>query len=252
MNSDAKPQPAALKILAAMQSQALERFELELGDLRTTMMAMATCCEQSLARIRDARWVSFDSASQVITELSERAEAERARAEQLSEELQIARRELDDVREECHAEIEAAREAALRYRDETAASCLRELNAARELAASAMEAENRVREELTAMQARNQEIVDSQMLRLVELKRELEKASAEADAARAAAEAANREAFAKLGQRGRAGESETQPRAAEPSARPVDRNRHQVTPEFDAIEAALADSPPVPAWERIA
>jgi len=259
MSTGNEPQANALDVLARMQGKAIERFELELSDLRTTMMAMATCCEQSLSRLRDARWISFDAASRIVTDLSEAAETERSRASWLAGELDAAKRQVDDVRAECRSEVDAARrelddlrtqcevevavarEAAIRYRDDTAAACARELNAARELATSAMEAEARVREELTAMQARNQEIVDAQMLRLVELKRELERASAQADRARAAGDAANREAVAKLAQRVPA----EQPR-------PVETSRNQLTPEFDAIEAVLAGSPPVTAWERIA
>jgi hypothetical protein len=262
MSTGNEPQANALDLLARMQSKAVERFELELSDLRTTMMAMATCCEQSLTRLRDARWISFDAASRIVTDLSEAAETESSRASWLAGELDAAKRQLDDVRAECRSEVDAARreiedirtqcevevavarEAAVRYRDDTAAASARELNAARELATSAMEAEARVREELTALQTRNQEIVDAQMLRLVELKRELERASAEADRARVAADAANREAVAKLAQR-----------VAPEPPRPVEPSRNQLTPEFEAfeaIEAALAGSPPVPAWERIA
>ena len=98
------------------------------------------------------------------------------------------------------------------------------------------------RQELTAMQARNQEIVDAQMLRLVELKRDLEAASVQAEVSRVAAESANREAVAKLAQRA----------AAAPEPRRHDPGRNDLAPEFAAIEAALAGSPPVPAWERIA
>jgi hypothetical protein len=103
-----------------------------------------------------------------------------------------------------------------------------------------MDAEAKARQELTAMQARNQQIVDAQMLRLVELKRDLEAASVQSERSRVAAESANREAVAKLAQR------------VAPEQRHHDPSRHDLTPEFAAIEAALADSPPVPAWERIA
>ena len=255
MSTGNESQPAAVQRLAMMQRKAIDRFELELSDLRTSMLAMATCCEQSLARLRDARWVSFDSASRLVTELSEAADAERSRAARLTEDLETAKRDVEDVRVQCQADVEAAREAAVRYREDTAASCLRELNAARELAVSAMEAEARVRQELTSMQARNQEIVDTQMLRLVELKRELEVASAEADRARVAAETANREAVAKLGQRVEQQQPRPQPvQPEQPRPQPVRRDPtlNDIDPEFAAIEAVLAGSPPVPAWERTA
>lgn len=105
------------------------------------------------------------------------------------------------------------------------------------------------------MQARNQEIVDTQMLRLVELKRELEVASAEADRARVAAETANREAVAKLGQRVEQQQPRPQPvQPEQPRPQPVRRDPtlNDIDPEFAAIEAVLAGSPPVPAWERTA
>jgi len=265
MSTGNELQAAAVDLLTKMQSKAIERFELELSDMRTTMMAMATCCEQSLARLRDARWISFDAASRLVTDLSEAAEAERSRASHLSEDLEAAKRELDEVRAECRTEIGAvkheldnvrtqcemeiavARKAAIHYRDETAAFT-RELNSAHELAALAKDAEERVREELNAMQARNQEIVDAQTLRLVELKRELERASAEADRARAAAGLVNCEAGAKLPQRAVL----EQPRAVESQPRPVEANRNLLTPQFEAIEAVLAGSPPVAAWEQSA
>jgi chromosome segregation ATPase len=265
MSTENESQAAAVDLLAQMQSKAIERFELELSDLRTTMMAMATCCEQSLARLRDVRWISFDAASRLVTDLSDAAEAERSRASHLSEDLEAAKRELDEVRAECRTEIAAAkheldsvrtqcemeiavaRKAAVHYRDETEAFT-RELNAAHELAALAKEAEAKVREELNAMLARNQEIVDAQSLRLVEMRRDLECASAEADRARAAAESANREAVAKLAQRA----VHEPPRAVESQPRPVEANRNLLTPQFDAIEAVLAGSPPVAAWEKTA
>jgi DNA repair exonuclease SbcCD ATPase subunit len=265
MSTGNELQAAAVDLLTTMQSKAIERFELELSDLRTTMMTMATCCEQSLERLRDAKWISFEAASRVVTDLSEAAEAERSRASHLSADLETAKRELDEVRAacrteigaakheldsvrtQCEMEIAAARKAALHYRDETAAFT-RELNAAHELAASAKDAEASMREELNAMQARNQEIVDAQTLRLVELKRELERASAEADRARAAAELANREAVAKLAQQAVL----EHPRAVEFQPRPVEANRNLLTPKFEAIEAVLAGNPPAAAWKQSA
>ncbi|HEX7139201.1 MAG TPA: hypothetical protein VF219_15210 [Vicinamibacterales bacterium] len=233
-------QPGPLQVLAKMQSKASDRFEMELGDLRTSMMAMAACCDESLARLRDAGWVPLDGVSRLVAELTEAVEAERARSARLNEELEAAKRAVQEFRAECRAELESARAAAIRYREETAASYAQELNAARELAVAAMDAEAKARHELTAMQARNQEIVDAQMLRLVELKRDLEAASVQTERARVVAETANREAVAKLDQR------------VVPEQRHHDPNRSDLTPEFAAIEAVLASSPPVPAWERIA
>jgi hypothetical protein len=92
MNTGNESQAAAVDLLTKMQSTAIERFELELSDLRTTMTAMAACSEQSLARLRDARWISFDAASRLVTDLSEAAEAERSRASHLSADLDAAKR----------------------------------------------------------------------------------------------------------------------------------------------------------------
>ena len=242
MTTENTPQAGPLQHLAKMQVKASERFELELGDMRTSITAMAACCEESLARLRDARWVPFDSVSRVVTEMSEAVDAERARSARLAEELEAAKRAVEQFRAYCRAELESARAAALRFREETSSAYAQELNAARELAVAAMDAEAKARQELTAMQARNQEIVDAQMLRLVELKRDLEAASVQAEVSRVAAESANREAVAKLAQRA----------ATAPEPRRHDPGRNDLAPEFAAIEAALAGSPPVPAWERIA
>jgi len=242
MTTDNTTHPGPLQQLAKLQVKASERFELELGDMRTSITAMAACCEESLSRLRDARWVPFDSVAKVVTELSEAVDAERARSARLAEELETAKRAVEQFRVDCRAELESARAAALRFREETSSAYAQELNAARELAVAAMDAEAKARQELTAMQARNQEIVDAQMLRLVELKRDLEAASVQAEVSRVAAESANREAVAKLAQRA----------AAAPEPRRHDPGRNDLAPEFAAIEAALAGSPPVPAWERIA
>src|SRR5262245_59267616 len=137
MSIENTPQRSPLQLLAKMQSKASDRFGLELGDLRTSMMAMAACCEESLGRLRDARWLPFDNVARLVTELTEAADAERARAASLSEELDATKRALEQFRADCRAELEAARAMALRYREETSASFAQELNAARELAVAA-------------------------------------------------------------------------------------------------------------------
>lgn len=249
MTTDHDSKDRALDALAQIQTQTIERWELELNDIRATMAAVTARCEQSVAAMREARLVPFEAVSQLVTTVRAAADAERARAASMREDLEAARREVEEVRVECHAQIAAAHEAAARHREETVTSCLRELNAARDLAMSAMSAEARVREELTAMQTRNQEIVDAQMLRLVELRKELEVASAETERARTVAETASKEAAAKP--------------AVSPAARPIEPpaatdiilepepNRHHLAPLFSAIDAALAESPPVPVWEEI-
>ena len=110
-----------------------------------------------------------------------------------------------------------------------------------------MNAEANVRERLAAIEARNQEIADAQMLRLVELQRELERVSAEADRARTTAAKANREAAANLGQP----PAPKQSAAAASQPRPIEAKPNHLTPEFDLIDAVVAGTP-VPLWERTA
>ena len=240
----------ALDALARIQSQTLERCELELNEVRAAMMAVTARCEQSLTSMREARLVPFGAVSELVTALCAAADAERSRAASVKDELETARRELEDVRTDCRAQIATAHEAAARHREETVASCLRELNAARDLAMSAVSAEARVREELTAMQTRNQEIVDAQMLRLAELKRELESASAETERAHVAAETASRQAAA----RPLAGPVELIEPMEQSASQDIilepEPSRHHLAPLFSAIDAALAENPPVPVWEE--
>jgi hypothetical protein len=230
--------------LAELRQAAVERFDLELRDMRATMLAMAACCEQSLERVRDAKWVSYDAVSHLVTELGAETASERARAAKLGDELEAARRELESARGELEAsrreveELRADREKAIEAaRDAAIAELNAQLTAAREQAEAAVAAEARVREELTAVRTRNQEIVDAQMLRLLEFKRELEIASVQTG-------------------RVRAPQEQDEPMTAAPTAhvaasRPPLRSepaRNDETPEFAAIEAVLAGSPPVAAW----
>jgi hypothetical protein len=240
MTTDHGSKDRALDALAKIQSQTLERLELEMNEIRGAMTAASARCEQSVATIRDARLVPLAPVSELVTALCAVADAERARAASAREELDAIKRELEELRVECRAQIAAAHEAAARYREETVASCLRELDAARELAMSAVSAEARVREELTALQTRNQEVVDAQMLRFAELKRELELASADTERSRAVAATASKPAPVKA--------PDPSPNAdviLEPEP-----NRHHLAPLFSAIDAALAESPPVPVWEE--
>jgi hypothetical protein len=219
MSTEHDSRDRALDLIAKMQRQAIERFESEMTEMRTAMNAMAAQWEQSLARLRDDRWVPFDAVSELVGDLAAAADVERSRAAHLSEELETAKRDFEGLRAATLAELQVAREAAVRYRDDVAASYSRELK---------------------AVQARNQEIVDAQMLRLVELTRELEAASAAAEQVRTVGEATNREVVAKLSQK---------VVLAEINLEPVP-SRHHLVPSFSAIDSALADSPPVPAWEE--
>jgi hypothetical protein len=277
MSTDQGLKDRALDALARIHNQTLERSELELNEIRAAMMAVNARCEQSLSTMREARLVPFGAVSELVTALCAAADAERQRAATTKDELEAARHELEDVRADSRAQIAAAHEAAARHREETVASCLRELNAARELAMSAMSAESRVREELAAMQTRNQGIVDAQMLRLAELKRELEAASAETERAHLAAETASRQVpvavpaakpAAAPNPKSAAATSTPKPTPApvpKPAAAPApeavqsesediilepEPSRHHLAPLFSAIDAALAENPPVPVWEE--
>jgi hypothetical protein len=218
MSTEHDSRDRALDLIAKMQRQAIEQFESEMTEMRAAMVALAARWDQSLARLREDRWVPFDAVSELVRDLAAAADVERSRTAQLSNELDTVGRDFERLRTASLAEIEAARELAL----------------------SAVQSEARVRRELQAVQARHQEIVDGQMLRLVELTRALEAATAEPGQAHTVDEATNREGVAKSSQK------------AIPAAinlEPVP-SRHHLVPVFSAIDSALAGSPPVPAWEE--
>jgi len=215
-------------LLATLQGEAT-RFERELDE---TGSAVAVCCEQSLGRLRDTRWVSLDTVSRLVDELSTAAALERARATSLAADLQATRSDVENVRALGQVAVSAAYEAAVRDRDEDVAQFNRELNAARELARSAAAAEAQVRQELAAVRIRSQEIVDAQMLQLIELKRELDQASAQAERARAQAETVRNDVV-------------TRPAEPPVSVPKVEPGRNEHVPGFAAIEAVLAGSPPL-------
>jgi hypothetical protein len=234
--SDAPP----VEQLAARRDEAAARFALELSDMQATLLAMTACCEQSLNRLRDVRWVTFEAASSLVNELAAARDRERARAEQLSQNLNATTRELAEARQECRLAREHAEATAAGARDVAAAECREELAAAREKAENAAAAEARLRDELIAVRTRNQDIIDAQMLRLAEFKRELELASAESGRARATTAAASPFLL-------------PDPPAETPREllRNADLDRNRQPPEFDAIEAVLAGSPPVAAWQGL-
>jgi hypothetical protein len=234
--------PAAphLERLATVRDEAAGRFALELNDMHATLLAMTACCEQSLNRLRDVQWVTFDAASTLVNELAAARDRERARADQLSGDLTVATRELEEVREQLRIASDKTEEAAARAREAAAAECREELVAAREVAEKATAAEARLRDELVAVRTRNQEIIDAQMLRLVEFKRELELASSETGRHRSVAASASPFLL-------------PDPPVQNPRepGRSADVERNQQPPEFDAIEAVLAGSPPVAAWQGL-
>jgi len=226
--------------LATLRDEVTARFELELNDMRATLLAMTSCCEQSLNRLRDVRFVTFEAASSLVSELAAARDRERLRAEQLSTDLTAAAHELAAARQECQLAREKTEDAVARAREAEAEECRQELASARQLAENAAAAESRLREELVAVRTRNQEIIDAQMLRLVEFKRELELASAESGRARANAVSASPVLI-----------SEPSAQSLREVSRAADLERNRRPPEFGAIEAVLAGNPPAAAWQGL-
>jgi hypothetical protein len=239
--SDAAADASPLERLATLADEAAARFALELSDMHATLLAMTACCEQSLKRLSDVRWVTFDSAASLVNEAIAARDRERTRGEQLAADLNAATRALADARQECRLAREQAEQVAARAREAAAAEYRDELAAARQLAEKATAAEARLNEELTAVRVRNQEIVDAQMLRLAQFRRELELASAGSGRARANA-AVSASPFLL---------PDPPVEGSKAPERSADLERNQQPPEFDAIEAVLAGSPPVAAWQGL-
>jgi hypothetical protein len=222
-------------LLATLPAEAAERFSRELDAVEA---AAAARYEQALGRLREGRWVPLDSVSRLIDELSGVIDIERARVAALAGDLEAAKREAEAILVQCDAAVRAAREAAARELNDAVIGFARTLRAARELAREAALAEARVREELAAVQTRAQETIDRQRLELIALKQESEEAAAAA--------------------RTRAEPEPTGKTAARPAQRLTivvppsslsDKSRHERTPEFAAIEAVLAGSPPLGTWQ---
>jgi hypothetical protein len=222
------------EVFATLQSQST-RFARELADVR---MAMNECYERSIGRLSDARWVPLEEVTRIVDELNAAVALEQARATSLAADLEAARCEVENVRALCEVAVHSANEAAAREREEAEEKFSRELSAALEAARAAAATELQLRQELRAVQMRSQEIVDGQMLQLVEFKRELEQASAEAERARAQVESVRKENVRRLAQ-------------VQPISPKVEAARKDRLPEFAAIEAVLAGSPPVGAWQRV-
>jgi hypothetical protein len=220
-------------VLATLQSQS-SRFDRELADVRS---AISECYERSIGRLSDARWVPLDEVTRIVDELNAAVALEQARATSLAADLEAARCEVENVRALCEVAVHSANEAAAREREE-AEKFSRDLNAALEAARASAATELQLRQELRAVQIRSQEIVDGQMLQLVEFKRDLEQASAEADRARAQVESVRKENVRRLAQ-------------VQPISAKVEAARKDRVPEFAAIEAVLAGSPPVGTWQRV-
>jgi hypothetical protein len=80
--------------LERLQSDG-DRFERELDQVRSSL---TQCYEQSLARLRDTRWVAFDAVSRLVEDLSADAMRERTRADALEADLEAAKQEVENVR----------------------------------------------------------------------------------------------------------------------------------------------------------
>jgi PAB1-binding protein PBP1 len=223
-----------------LQSASADRIKSELEELRTGLIAWS---EQALDRFRDTGLVPLETVSGVIQELAAITTAERQRAASLEEALRAAK-----------AELETAHQTTARVRQEAAVHLENELKASREAAEVASAAAIRARAQLTAVQNRSQQIVDEQALQLMEFKRELETVASEVRRARGGMETMQRVAVARL--------PELPAVPSMPAAlavphvvthEPDRRQRRSAdTLQFDAIEAALADSPPVLEWPRVA
>jgi hypothetical protein len=225
-------QPSA-DLLAATAAAAGERFANDLHEVRELL---AAAYDRAFARLSENQWVPLDSVSTVVDQLSAEATAERERADSLAADLELSRQELESLKVEWQTAMDAAHEAAAQNLKTVTERFERELNAARAAATAAASAETRLRLELSAVQNRFQEILDSQMLQLVTFKRELEQATTRGDRTRRTPETAAGE----VGQSGIAVVSKPAPRN--------ERSRNGEIPGFDKIEAILADSPPLGKW----
>jgi hypothetical protein len=215
---------------AAIRAEAGQRLARELQDVR---MALVASYDQAMALLEKDRWVPIDLVTRLVDEIWAAVAAERERADALAKALEAAKAEADSIRTESQATIDAARETAARY------EC--ELNAARDEAKSAVAVAAQVQAELSAVRTRYQDILDSQMLQLVEFKREIEPATGKPEPASTAAVATAQSTGARLAKPGSPGPTV--------NAR-VEKGRDGGAATFSAIEAALAASPPLGRWPR--
>jgi hypothetical protein len=213
-----------------------DRVKSELDELRSGLISWS---EQALERFRDAGLVPFETVSGLIQELAAITTAERQRAAGLEDALRSAK-----------AEVAAAHETIARVREEAAARLESELRVSREAAEVANAAAIKARAQLTAVQGRSQQIADEQALQLIEFKRELDNVATELRRAKAGMETMQQDAVV---HRPEIPAVPTIASGPVPVAVDLDRRRRSAdTLQFDAIEAALADSPPVLEWPRVA
>jgi predicted nucleic acid-binding Zn-ribbon protein len=208
------PLDPSLELLDRLRDEASERVGRELDDLRAHLIK---CCEHSIERLRDCGFVSLESVTPVVEALAGMAASERERANHLDNLLRSTETELDGLRAEHQArqaDTVDCREVAIRLE--------RELDQAREAAAKAADDSAA---ELVASRTRFQQVVDTQSLELVRLKRELEQANrGDRLAGRPALDAGRGPLTA--------------------------RERLAETLPFEAIDAALSATPPVAEWPK--
>ena len=221
-------------VLATLQTASADRIKSELEELRLGLIAWS---EQALERFQSTGLVPLETVTGVIQELAAITTAERQRAANLEEALRSAKAELD-----------AAHQAAARVREEAAAHLESELRVSREAAEVASAAAVKARAQLTAVQNRSQQIADEQALQLIEFKRELDNVASELRRAKAGMEAMQQEAVVHRP------EIPTIPTGPVPVTADLDRRQRRSadTLQFESIDAALADSPPVLEWPRVA
>ena len=225
---------------AALQSSSTDRIKSELEELRSGLIAWS---EQALERFRSVGQVPLETVSGVIQELAAITTAERQRAAGFEQALRSAK-----------AELEAAHQATDRVRQEAAAHLESELRVSREAAEEASAAAIKARAQLSAVQNRSQQIADEQALQLIEFKRELDNVAAELRRAKAGMEAMQQEAVVQRPELPAIPAIPIVPSVPVPVTADLERRQRRSvdTLQFDAIEAALADSPPVLEWPRVA
>ena len=209
------------RMTTAPQSESANRIRNEVEQLRTGLEAWS---EQALVRFRSAGLVPMDVAAAVIQELTAIVSAERLRAAQLEETLRSTK-SVDQSRDAAFARLE------------------RELEASRDTEATLREAAAKARADLKSVQQRSQQIIDEQALQLLQFKRELADVAFEVQRARAGMDAMQREPA----------ERPVTVTPAHPQVADISQRRWRPDGvQLEAIDAALADSPPVSEWPRVA
>ena len=222
--------PNASRTPATPHADSAHRIKSEVEQLRTGLQAWS---DQALIKFRESGIVPVDVAAGVIQELTAVVSAERLRAAQLEEALRSTKSG-DQSRDTAIARLE------------------RELNASREAEAALLAAATKARAELKAVQQRSQQIIDEQALQLLQFKRELADVASEVERARAGMAAMHREPAVS---QPTPQVSHTIPQVSQATPQVTDISERRWRPDviqLEAIDAALADSPPVSDWPRVA